>query len=110
VDNASVFSRAKDLGTHVHGILSAIDVDALMPDERDLVALIKRQLGDARLDVRDYEYADTRDEQVRYGKDAHTTLEQLRKNILQASEYNIFGSVDVAHISARIEQIIKQLH
>lgn len=109
MDNASVFSQTKALDIQVNGILSPIDTDALMPDERNIIALIKRQLIDARLDVRDYEYAETRAEQVRLKDAACATLRKLEKNILQASEYNIFGAIDTAHISAKIEHITKQL-
>lgn len=109
MDNASIFSQTKALDVHIHGILSVIDVDALMPDEREVIALIKRQLGDARLDVRDYEYAETRQDQIRLKDAARSTLQAVQKMVLKASEYNIFGAIDVAHISARIEQIIKRL-
>lgn len=107
--NTSVFEQAKALDTHVSGIISAFDIDALMPDERKVLALIKRQLTDARLDVRDYEYADTRAEQQRYGKAAHKTLDAAQHSLLQASEYNLFGAVDIAHISAQIQHIKEQL-
>jgi hypothetical protein len=109
VDNASVFERAKQLDLHVNGILSRIDVDALMPDERSFVALIKRQLTDGRLDVRDYEYAETRAEQLKYAKAARDSFTAIQKHILQASEHNMFSAIDVAHISAHIQQIIAEL-
>ena len=109
MDNASVFDQAKQLDVHVNGILSQVDVDALMPDERNLVALIKRQLTDGRLDARDYEYAETRAEQLQHAKAARESFTTIQKHILQASEYNLFGAIDVAHISARIQQIIAQL-
>lgn len=105
----SVFERAKALDTHVGGIISAFDIDALMPDERKVLALIKRQLTDARLDVRDYEYADTRNEQQRYAVIARKTLDAVEHSLLQASEHNLFGAIDTAHISAQIQHIKEQL-
>lgn len=109
MDSASVFNQSKALDAHVNGIVSAIDIDALMPDERELIALIKRQLTDARLDTRDYEYAETRAEQVRYKEAAHARFQEAQQYILKASEYNIFSAIDTAHISAKIEHITKQL-
>lgn len=106
---ASAFDQVKALDTHVHGIVSAFDIDALMPDERKILALIKRQLTDARLDIRDYEYSDTREEQLRFATAGRKSCDEVQKSILQASEYNLFGAVDVAHISAQIQQIIAQL-
>ena len=105
----SVFEQIKALDTHVNGIVSAFDIDALMPDERKILALIKRQLTDTRLDVRDYEYADTRAEQQRYAKTAHKTLDAVQSTLLQASEHNLFGAIDIAHISAQIQHIKEQL-
>jgi len=109
VEHASAFDQVKTLDTHVKGIVSTFDIDALMPDERKVLALIKRQLTDFRLDVRDYEYSDTRDEQIRFAGAAQKTENELQKSILQASEHNLFGAVDVAHISAQLQQIIAQL-
>jgi len=109
VDNASLFGQAKQLDIHVNGILSQVDIDALMPDEREILALIKRQLTDGRLDARDYEYAQTRVEQLQYAKAARESFAAIQKHVLQASEHNLFSAIDVAHISAKIQQIIAQL-
>ena len=109
MEHASVFERVKQLDAHVNGILSHIDSDALMPDERNVFVLIKRQLTDCRLDVRDYEYAETRVEQADHAQTARRSLDTVQKYILQASERNMFSAIDVAHISAQIQQIITQL-
>ena len=109
MEHASAFERVKSLGSHINGIVSQFDIDALMPDERNLVALIKRQLTDARLDVRDYGYAETRAEQLAHAAAARESCEALQKQILQGSEHNLFSAIDVAHISAQIQQIIAQL-
>ena len=109
MENASTFERAKQLDIHVSGILSQMDRDALMPDERNLVALIKRQLTDCRLDARDYEYAETRAEQLQHAKAAQTSFTSVQKHILQASEHNLFSAIDGAHISPQIQLIIAQL-
>ncbi len=66
-------------------------------------------MADARLDVRDYEYAETRAEQQQHAKAAKKRLEQVRQAVLLASEYNVFSAIDVAHTTATIEQITKHL-
>ncbi len=102
----SLFDQAKELERQVGGILSSYDVNDLPAPQRELVAQLKHQLTDARLDTRDYQYAETRAEQIVHAKEVKQRLGQLQKNILKASEHNMFGAVDVAQLSARIEQLI----
>lgn len=101
--------QAKELSNQLTSILSQLDVDALPRDEQRLVATIKRQLEDVRLDARDYDFAETRVEQQHNATLAKKNLEKLRANILKASEFNLFGAVDVAMASAHIEQLISDL-
>lgn len=103
------FDQAKELSNQLIRILSQLDVDVLPRDEQRLVATIKRQLEDVRLDARDYDFAETRAEQQRNASVAKESLEKLRANILKASEFNLFGAVDVAMASAHIEQLISNL-
>lgn len=102
----SLFDQAKSLELQIGGILSAYDPADMPARERDLVANLKHLLIDARLDARDYEYAQTRAEQLQVVKEAKKRLEQLQQSIVKASEYNIFSPVDVAVLSARVEQLI----
>ncbi len=75
-----------------------------MPEQK-AVARLSNDLTDARLDIRDYEMSDTRAEQLRHSKQAVARLEKVRKAILALSEYNVFTAVDVAQLSAQLEQI-----
>lgn len=105
----SPYDQAKSLELQITAVLSAIDADSAPKEERNLIARLKRQVVDARLDVRDYDYADTRVEQTRHGEQAKKRLEQLEKLVVAASEYNIFSAVDVAQISAHIQTLVAQL-
>jgi len=109
VDNQSPFLAIKSLETQLSGILSAIDVYDLPAQEAKIISTLKREMVDARLDTRDYELSETRDEQLKNGKVAKKRLAHIRKNILAASEYNVFSPVDVAQLSAQIEQIIENI-
>ena len=109
MDNQSPFLAIKSLETQLSGILSAIDVYDLPAQEAKIISTLKREMVDARLDTRDYELSETRDEQLKNGKVAKKRLEHIRKNILAASEYNVFSPVDVAQLSAQIEQIIENI-
>jgi hypothetical protein len=95
---------------HIGSVLSAYDVTEFPAKEKELVAQLKHLLIDARLDARDYEYAETRAEQLRIVKEAKERLEQLQQGILKASEYNLFSAVDVAELSARIQQLISGMN
>jgi hypothetical protein len=106
---ASIFQQAKDLEAQVGGILSAFDVEDLPMQQKELVIQLKHQLVDARIDARDYEYAETRDDQLRVAQESHERLALLKQTILKASEHNVFSAVDIAQLSARIEQIISQM-
>jgi hypothetical protein len=106
VENQSPFLLTKQLETQLNSTLSQIDVYDLPAKEAKLINTLKRDIVDARLDTRDYELSETREEQLKNAKVAKKRLEHIRKNILAASEYNVFGPVDVAQLSAQIEQII----
>lgn len=80
-----------------------IDTDLLDSDQRKLVPRIKRIATDARLDIRDYELSETREEQLAKAKDARKRLKELQAAILAVG--NVFGSADVAEYSARIDHI-----
>jgi hypothetical protein len=53
--------------------------------------------------------SESREEQLYNAKKAKKWLDQARRNILSASEFNIFGAIDVAHLSAQIDQIISEI-
>jgi hypothetical protein len=106
VASTSLYNQAKELELQISSILSSYDVGELPMQQKDLVTKLKHQLVDARLDARDYEYAETRAEQLKHAKEGKKRLKELSQSLLKASEYNLFGAVDVAQLSARIEQLI----
>jgi hypothetical protein len=97
------------LGAQISNILSPIDMHALPQATQKVMLPVRQQIIDARLDVRDYELADTRVEQQVLARTAKGRLETLQASILTASSHGIFGAADVAELSARIQQIISKL-
>lgn len=97
------------LEARINGVLSSLDLYDLPAEERKIVKSLKSDLTDVRLDIRDYEVADTLVEQTRLGKQAQKRLEKIRKEILAASEYNVFNAVDVALYTAQLEQIVDEV-
>lgn len=105
----SPYDQAKELARQLNSILSALDIDAISREERDIARAIKQLLDHVRLGARDYDFADTKYEQEQSAVETKQYLEQLQALVLKGSEYNLFGAVDVAHASARIQQIISKL-
>jgi hypothetical protein len=105
----SLLDETKAFAAQLGNILSGYDITELPQRERELATNLKNQLIDIRLDVQAYEYAQTRAEQVAAAHEAKERLAQLEKIIIKASEYNLFGVVDVAQLSARAEQLISRL-
>lgn len=109
MEYASLTTQMKDLAALANGKLTAFDVETLSYEEKELVRTLKLQLSDARLDVRDYEYAQTRVEQQQAATEGRQRLEQLQQQILKASEHNLLGAIDVAQLSALTQHIISEL-
>lgn len=107
--DTSLLATVKALEQQVGAILSAYDVADLPQRERELTIAFRNQLIDARLEVQTYEYAQTRVEQLEAAKAAKKYIAQVQASIIKASEYNLFGAVDVAQMSAGIEHIISRL-
>lgn len=105
----SPFLLVKRIESQLSSQLSYIDVVELATKERKIIAHLRRDMADARLDVRDYELSETRQEQLANAKAAKTRLRTVSAGILAASESNLFGAADVAQLTAQIEQTITNL-
>jgi len=103
---ASLVDQAKSVESRIGVVIASFDLDDMPVKERDLLTACKQTAIDARLDIRDYEYADTRADQIELAKEARMRLKTLHNLLVKASEYNVFGAVDIAHLSAQIEQLI----
>lgn len=109
MEQLSPFNLIKRLEGNVTSLLTPIDILDLPAKERTAVLHLKRDLVDARLDVRDYELAETRQQQLDNAQTATKRLHQVNRYILAVSEANLFGPADVAQLSSQIEQIITNL-
>lgn len=106
--DSSPFILVKQLQGDVLRLLSHIDIVDLNPSQQQKLADLKNGLIDARLDIQDYELAETRDDQLRNAKDAKKRLVTVRDLIVHDT-LNVFGAVDTAHLTARVEQISDRL-
>lgn len=88
-------------------LLRSVDTDLLSQDERKAIANMRRLIVDARLDIRDYELSETREEQLKKMHAAKRRLAKLEATILAASI--AFGPADVAQMTAQLQQIDSSL-
>jgi hypothetical protein len=109
MDSHSPSKMVKRLDAEVNRVLRKFDLRKFGSKERKYLADLQQNLVDARVYTNDYELSETREEQLKNAKLAKKWLESLRVNILSASESNIFGAIDVAHLTAQIEQISANL-
>lgn len=84
-------------------LLRRVDTDLLEADEKKAVHGLRQLIVDTRLDIRDYELSETREEQIKKMHAAKRRIGKLEANIVAASV--VFGPADVAQLSAQLEQI-----
>ena len=104
----SPFLLVKQLEGDMLRLLSHLDIPTLSTKEQHAVAQLKNALIDARLEIQDYELAETRNHQLRNAKDAKGYLHNVEK-LMSANPAGVFGAVDVAHLTAYIGQITDKL-
>lgn len=105
VEGKSPFELSRDLQSQIDNLLSGFDVDSLRPAEREILAELKRQAIDVRLEIREYGMAETGAAQAQAASEARIRLKQFEETIAQAGGNNLFGPVDVAQLSAIIGQL-----
>ncbi len=106
--NQSPFLLAKQLESDVTRLLTGIDLTELPVVEQQAIRRLKRSLVDARLEVQDYELAETREHQLKNAVQARRFLKSIQ-SIISSNTIDVFGAVDVAHITAHIEQVTDKL-
>ncbi len=104
----SPFLLAKQLETHVIGLLRHVDITELDSKQQKAIRELKRGLVDARLDIQDYELAETRELQLKNAREARERFESVQA-LISANIITTFGPVDVAHLTACIDQITDKL-
>lgn len=103
MENTSPFLAMQQVERLLKALLRTVDTDLLSTDERRVVSSMRQLTIDARLDIRDYELSETRDEQLKMMHTAKRRVAKLEASIVAAS--SVFGPADVAQLSAQLEQI-----
>lgn len=103
----SLTSDMQQVDRRVKAALRAAQYEELNREETKLTKELRQLLNETRLDVRDYEYAESREHQLRAKQAARKNLMIIEKHIVQLG--NVFGAADVAELSAHIDQIRDRL-
>ena len=103
MENKSPFLAMSRVEQQLKALLRSIDTELLEAGEKKSVMSLRRLAVDARLDIRDYELSETRDEQLKCAAASKKRLTQLEKAILAAG--TAFGPADVAQLSAQLQEI-----
>lgn len=109
MDRAAPSVAAKRLEADIRQVLRKTDQAKIELKYRNALADLRQNLVDIRIYINAYEFSEERQEQLDNSKTAKKWLERARQNILKASEGNIFGAIDVAHLTAQIDQLIGEL-
>ena len=107
MENQSPFLAMQRVEGQLKGMLRALDTDLLNVEEKKGMATLRRLAVDTRLDIRDYELSETRDEQVKYALVATKRLGKLEAAILATG--SMLGAADVAQLTAYLAQIQSRL-
>ena len=102
--NYTPAALVKQIDNQVGRQLRQVDWALVEAKGRKAVADLRQNLNNAKIYSQDYELSEMRDEQLDNAKKATKWLDKARQNILRASEFNVFGAVDVAHLTAQIDQ------
>ena len=96
------------LDLHIKACLRLVLRDDLPREDKRTYDQVKLACKELRLDLRDYEYAETRAEQHKWAKLARHNLRTLEVSILALPD--VFKPVDVAELSAGIDHIRSQIY
>jgi len=109
VNSKSPSAQVKDIEGQINRILRSVDIGEIAEKGRRAINELKQNLIDARIYSQDYELSEMRQEQLDNAKKAKKWLNASRTQILRASEFEVFGAIDVAQLSAEIETVIEDL-
>lgn len=96
-------SAAQQVDRRIKGILRTADPESLTKTQRETVKRIRLACNEIKLDIRDYEYAETRADQEKWLKIGVHNIKALETSMLQLTD--IFGPADVAELSAQLQMI-----
>jgi hypothetical protein len=98
-----LYQTAQHIDRRVKGILRGVDLEELSRENREAVRQLKVACNEVKLDVRDYEYAETRVEQQKWAKIARHNIVALETLLLELG--SIFTPADIAELGAQLDML-----
>jgi hypothetical protein len=80
---------------------SSIEKDEHTKSQQKYIATVRLACNELKLDIRDYEYAETKAEQQKWARIAKHNVLALQTSLMALD--TIFSAVDIAELSAKIE-------
>jgi len=109
MNNYSPSGMAKQIDNQISRTLRSFDISKLDLKQRELLARLSQDLSEVKTYSTDYELSETRQEQGQNAGQARKYLNRVQKEILTASQFDIFNAIDVAHLSAQIGHLTERL-
>jgi hypothetical protein len=109
VGTTSPLAEIKQAELLIKGVLRKQDLHSLSRADQKVIAQLKQDISDARLDIRDSEYADTGEDYKRHVTTAKQRIAKVIAAILVLSQEGIFSPIEVAELSAKLEIIGSRL-
>ncbi len=108
MENRSAYQQLRQIESAIKLLRPDADVGGGLAVQKAFETL-QKQVSKAQQAIRDYDLTESEKDvkaRLRILARAVKSLEQLRESILTASQYDIIGVVDVAQMSAQLDEII----
>lgn len=106
---ADLLADAKKLERYVYNLPSAKQANTMPKASAALMFDLKQSVYEIKLNISDYFASDEPSEQVKLLEDVTQLANTANDQILLASQHDLLNPVDVAHLSAMVEQIKERL-
>jgi hypothetical protein len=108
----SPYQQLRRIDFTINGFALAADIDRRSSVERKAFEALRRNARAAQAILKDYEMSEAEEDtrlQLKLLPRAVNGLERMRESLLKASEYDLVGAVDVAQLSAQLDELIDRL-
>jgi hypothetical protein len=107
------YQQLRQIEASVNRFGNAIDRDAQTAASMRSFEALRRDVRLARDTLKDYEMFELEEDTRKQAKllpQAIKSLEKVRASLLKASEYELISAIDVAQLSAELDELIDKLH
>ena len=107
--NNSITTDIRKLERYILNLPLAKKLNTLSRQQRDLMMDLRDSVADARKSIVLYSGSDDVEDQIKFLEDSIEQIKLVNDQIIIASQHDLLGVVDVAHLSALAESIKERL-